>query len=176
MRQWVQFNARVEARSRCGVEVGAEGFPARRGALNVALSLPCGGDGRSREAVGFQFANFGNLNSDGPFRLPSPGAALRKSACGGTSLAQVPLDAICFRETRSEDGSAAVTSKPKGLFRIQSEEGQPDRAFVESGTLGFYVPEPEYRESGFEPDFDKLPREQQHRAIASGADEKKPKA
>jgi len=65
-------------------------------------------------------------------------------------------------------------TKPRGLYRIQGEEGQPNKAFLEGGTLGFYVPEQEYRESGFEPDFDELPYEPQYCVVKSEKDNEKP--
>lgn len=58
-----------------------------------------------------------------------------------------------------------MTSKPRGLYRVQGEKGKPNTAFIESGTLGFYVPERRYREEGFEPDFDALPCEPRHPAV-----------
>jgi hypothetical protein len=64
-----------------------------------------------------------------------------------------------------------VTSKPRGLYRIAGEEGKPDTAFVESGTLGFYVPEEQYREEGLEPDFDQLPCEPHFCAVEPKEDD-----
>jgi hypothetical protein len=50
-----------------------------------------------------------------------------------------------------------VTDQPQGRYRIQGEKGQPNMAFLEIGRIGVEVTEQEYRDRGYEPDFDELP-------------------
>jgi hypothetical protein len=50
-----------------------------------------------------------------------------------------------------------VTDQPQGRYRIQGEKGQPNMAFLEIGRIGVEVTEQEYRDGGYEPDFDGLP-------------------
>lgn len=50
-----------------------------------------------------------------------------------------------------------MTDQPQGRYRIQGEKGQPNMAFLEIGRIGVEVTEQEYRDRGYEPDFDGLP-------------------
>jgi hypothetical protein len=50
-----------------------------------------------------------------------------------------------------------VTGEPRGVYRTQGENGKPNTALLESGTLGFDITEQEYRDNKYKPDFDDLP-------------------
>ncbi len=50
-----------------------------------------------------------------------------------------------------------MTDTPQGRYRIQGDKGHPSIAFVEIGRIGIEIPEQEYRDRGYEPDFDELP-------------------
>jgi len=50
-----------------------------------------------------------------------------------------------------------VTHEPRGVYRTLGEDGKPNTALVESGTLGFELTEQEYRDQGYKPNFDQLP-------------------
>lgn len=50
-----------------------------------------------------------------------------------------------------------MSAKPQGRYRSEGESGQPNTAFVEIGTIGLDITEQEYRDKGYEPDFDELP-------------------
>lgn len=50
-----------------------------------------------------------------------------------------------------------MTGEPRGVYRTQGENGKPNTVLLESGTLGFDIPEQEYRDSGYKPSFDDLP-------------------
>ena len=50
-----------------------------------------------------------------------------------------------------------MTHQPQGRYRIQGEKGRPNLAFLEIGKIGMEVTEQEYRDRGYEPDFDQLP-------------------
>jgi hypothetical protein len=53
--------------------------------------------------------------------------------------------------------SDRVAQEPRGIYRREGVTGKPNTAVVESGTLAFEISEEEYREKGYEPDFDDLP-------------------
>jgi hypothetical protein len=50
-----------------------------------------------------------------------------------------------------------MPNKPEGRYRTLGERGQPSIAFVEVGSVMLEISEQEYRDQGFEPDFDELP-------------------
>lgn len=50
-----------------------------------------------------------------------------------------------------------MTEKPEGRYKTQGENGKPNTAFVEVGRIVFELSEQEYRDRGYEPDFDELP-------------------
>jgi hypothetical protein len=50
-----------------------------------------------------------------------------------------------------------VTEQPQGRYRTPGEKDGPNTAFVEIGRVGIVITEQEYRERGYEPDFDELP-------------------
>ena len=58
-----------------------------------------------------------------------------------------------------------MTGAFRGLFRTA------DGAYIANGVMGFHVPEANYRAFRYEPDFDKLPWQEQYSAAkASHAD------
>lgn len=57
-----------------------------------------------------------------------------------------------------------MTREPRGVYRTQGEIGKPNTVLLESGTLGFYIPEQEYRDNGYKPDFDDLPWSHEYHA------------
>lgn len=57
-----------------------------------------------------------------------------------------------------------MTREPRGVYRTQGENGKPNTVLLESGTLGFEIPEQEYRDGKFEPDFDDLPWSHEYHA------------
>ncbi len=50
-----------------------------------------------------------------------------------------------------------MTDTPQGRYRIQGDKGQPCIAFLEIGRIGVEITEQEYRDRGYEPEFDELP-------------------
>ncbi len=54
-------------------------------------------------------------------------------------------------------GGVTVTDQPQGRYRTPGEKGSPNTVFVEIGRIGIEVTEEEYRDRGYEPDFDELP-------------------
>jgi len=90
-------------------------------------------------------------------------------------MVRVSDEETCESVSQKEERES-VMSKPRGLYRIQGEEGKPNTAFVEGGTLGFYVLEQQYREEGFEPDFDELPCEPQYCVVETEKDDREPGA
>jgi hypothetical protein len=57
-----------------------------------------------------------------------------------------------------------VTREPRGVYRTQGEGGKPNTVLLESGTLGFDIPEQEYRENKYKPDFEDLPWSHEYHA------------
>jgi len=45
-----------------------------------------------------------------------------------------------------------VTAEPRGVYRTQGEDGKPNTVLLESGTLGFDIPEQEYRDNKYKPE------------------------
>lgn len=66
-----------------------------------------------------------------------------------------------------------MPEKPQGRYRTSGERGQPNTAFVEIGRIGIDIPEQEYRDKGYEPDFDTLPWKAEYCAIAQKDDPQK---
>lgn len=50
-----------------------------------------------------------------------------------------------------------MPNRPQGRYRTPGESGQPSTAFVEVGSVVLEISEQEYRDQGYEPDFDELP-------------------
>jgi hypothetical protein len=50
-----------------------------------------------------------------------------------------------------------MTPKPRGVYRTQGEVGLPNTVLLEYGALGFNISEQEYRDNGYQPNFDGLP-------------------
>lgn len=64
----------------------------------------------------------------------------------------------------AKHGSGDVTREPRGVYRTEGVNGKPNTVLLESGTLGFDIPEQEYRDGGYKPDFDDLPWSHEHHA------------
>ncbi len=54
--------------------------------------------------------------------------------------------------------------KPHGIYRERKGFGDQDSALVDYGNTRLDVPEDRYRESGYEPPFDKLPWKKDYEA------------
>lgn len=50
-----------------------------------------------------------------------------------------------------------MTDNPRGVYRTKGVGREPNKALLESGTLGLELTEEEYRAGGYEPAFDELP-------------------
>ena len=64
-----------------------------------------------------------------------------------------------------------MTSEPRGVYRTQGEGGKPNTVLLESGTLGFDIPEQEYRENKYKPDFAELPWSHEYHAAKKTGDD-----
>ena len=65
---------------------------------------------------------------------------------------------LCLPGSRED----TVTAEPRGVYRTRGEDGKPNTVLLESGTLGFDIPEQEYRDNKYKPDFEDLPWSQEY--------------
>lgn len=57
-----------------------------------------------------------------------------------------------------------MTAEPRGVYRTQGEDGEPNTVLLETGTVGLAISEQEYRDGRYQPDFDALPWSHEYHA------------
>ena len=58
-----------------------------------------------------------------------------------------------------------ITKVTRGLYRTGSYEAGDLSAFVSDGTMGFDIPEGDYRTRGYNPTFEALPTREEYETI-----------
>jgi hypothetical protein len=51
----------------------------------------------------------------------------------------------------------AMTADPRGVYQSEGDGQEPNTVLLETGTVGLVIPEKEYRDGRYQPDFDALP-------------------